>query len=301
MKYAVVIPVKNEEKTIRNTLYSLVNQEIQCVKCVVVDDMSTDNSSSIIKEFQEKYPFFLYLRNETSDDYKVGGHVVELFNLGEELLKKENVDYDYIVKLDADVSFEADFMFNIASKLNSNCNYGIVSGTPFYYQGTHKIFEYSPLWHTHGQFKIYDRQCLEEIGGIKKRLGWDCADNIIAMEKGWQTEAFRDVTYEMSRKVGGKTSLLKGKIKHGKGAYNLGYSPAYLMIKFAHDLMKPPYFLGGINYMYGYLYQFFRREKRVLDENEIKLLRRFFWKSFHERLKHRSFILFQLFFPKKTA
>ncbi len=301
MNYIVVIPVKNEEKTIGSTLKSLVNQKIPCVRCVVVDDMSTDNTAAIIKEFKQEHSYILYLKNQSSIEYLVGGHVVKLFKLGKELLDKENIDYDYIVKLDADVSFGEDFMSKIASKLESNCKYGIVSGTPFYYQGESKIYEYSPLWHTHGQFKIYNRQCLKEMGGIREKLGWDCADNIIAMEKGWDTEAFRDVNYEMSRKVGGKSSLLKGKIKHGKGAYNLGYSPGYLMIKFIHDLLKPPYILGGFNYVRGYLFQFFHREQRILDKNQVKLLRKFFWISFYERLSHRNFIFFQIFFRKRIT
>ncbi|MEZ5082508.1 MAG: glycosyltransferase family 2 protein [Bacteroidales bacterium] len=293
MKYAIVIPAKDEEETLGRVLQSVAAQTLPCLTCLVVDDGSEDNTAGVVKEYAGKYNFFDYHRNNNEKKYVVGGHVVEVFTTGKEVLDKKGIDYEYIIKMDADLEFEPDFMEKIAVKLQTNDKWGIVSGTPYYIEDGKKLFEVSPIWHSQGQFKIYSKKCLEEIGGIKKMLGWDCADNIQAIEKGYKTEAFRDIHYKMFRMVGGKSSLLKGRIKHGMGAYNLHYSPGYLMFKLLHDLFKPPYIIGSIYYLRGYIKAMFGNYPNFLSKSQVKILRKLFWESFTERFKNKEFILFQ--------
>lgn len=53
---SIVIPCWNEEKTIRGTIEALLNSDYKGLKkIIVVDDCSTDNSYSIIKEMAGKY------------------------------------------------------------------------------------------------------------------------------------------------------------------------------------------------------------------------------------------------------
>ena len=290
MKYVIVIPAKNEESDIAKTLKSVAEQSIPPQKCIVVDDSSSDNTAAIIKQFEEKYSFISYQFNTSKKDYQLGGHVVQVFEYGLEILNKENIDYDYAVKLDADITFDPDFMQEIANRL-TNRKYGIVSGTPYYMEDSKKISEISPFWHTHGQFKIYNRIFLEQIKFIPRSLGWDSADNIQAMSLNWETEAFRDVHYKMSRKIGGKSSLAKGRINHGIGAYLLGYGYFYMLLKILHDMFKPPVLIGSFYLLKGFIKT--HGKKRILDKAQIMLLRKQLWKSFFERFKGGQFILFQ--------
>lgn len=294
MKYAVVIPAKNEQDSIEETLLSIVNQSLAPQICVVVDDGSTDRTPAIVKSLAERHEQVRYHKNENRDSYKVGGHVVEVFNIGKGLIDEQNISYDYIIKMDADLSFERDFMQRIFDKYGREDNLGIISGTPWYYQDSKKVFEYSPIWHTHGQFKIYNRQCLQEMGGIKQMLGWDCADNIQAIEAGWKTLATRDINYLMHRRIGNKSSLIKGRINQGKGAYNLRYDPFYMIIKLLHDLFKPPYVVGSLAYLYGYVKSMMNGKKDRLSKQQRKILRRLLWSSFLERAHSGRFFLFQV-------
>ena len=61
---SICIPVHNGERTIRKTLVSIVNQTYSPLDIVVVDNVSTDGTADIIKEFCEKYPIRC-VRNET--------------------------------------------------------------------------------------------------------------------------------------------------------------------------------------------------------------------------------------------
>lgn len=55
MKYSVIIPVYNAEKTIDRCLKSIIGQHYDDYEIVLVNDGSTDNSSKICKEYFEKY------------------------------------------------------------------------------------------------------------------------------------------------------------------------------------------------------------------------------------------------------
>ena len=55
MKFYIIIPAHNEDKTISLTLNSLVNQTKLPKKVVVVNDNSDDNTGKIISQFCKKY------------------------------------------------------------------------------------------------------------------------------------------------------------------------------------------------------------------------------------------------------
>jgi|GEM_PF-3145278 len=59
-KVSVVIPVYNEERFLLQTLESVIDQ----VDCVIIgDNASTDGTENICREFAEKHPHVIYLRN----------------------------------------------------------------------------------------------------------------------------------------------------------------------------------------------------------------------------------------------
>ncbi len=293
MKFAIVIPAKDEEEIINSTLSSIADQTLLPVCCLVVDDGSTDTTSEIVKSFSKKYPFIHYYFNDSEKEYVLGAHVVQVFDIGKSYIDESNVRYDYIVKLDADVSFGRHFLEEMSKRLEEE-PLGIASGTPYYIENGKEIYEFSPLWHTHGQFKIYNKDCLDDIQGLDLSLGWDCADNIKAIDKGWKTAAFRDLFYQMHRKVGGKSSLKKGRINHGIGAYRLGYSPSYFMLRVIHDLIKPPIIVGSYYLLHGYIKSLFSKDSNIiLNKRQVRLMRKLFWQSFTRRLFKKEFIAFQ--------
>jgi glycosyltransferase involved in cell wall biosynthesis len=47
----VIIPARNEEKYIEETLESVKNQDIKALHTIVVNDNSTDNTKKVFKKF----------------------------------------------------------------------------------------------------------------------------------------------------------------------------------------------------------------------------------------------------------
>lgn len=82
-KVAVIMSTYNGEKFVREQLDSIINQTYRNVEIVVRDDGSSDNTVSIIKEYQQKY------NNITLHEGKNLGFVKSFF----ELLKLADADY----------------------------------------------------------------------------------------------------------------------------------------------------------------------------------------------------------------
>lgn len=64
MKYSIIIPVYNSEKTIKRCIESITSQNRDDVEIVVVNDGSKDNCDSICKELQTKYNNIVYMYTE---------------------------------------------------------------------------------------------------------------------------------------------------------------------------------------------------------------------------------------------
>jgi len=286
MNYVIVVPAKDEELNIEYTLKSICNQTILPKICVIIDDNSTDNTSGIVNYYAHNYEFIRYYEYIKTKKYRLGSRVVEIFNFGKQIIDQLSIKYDYIVKLDADVSFSNDF-FEQISKETINKQLGIFSGTPYFIKNNHKYIENNPAWHSRGQFKIYKTECLSQIVGLSKSLGWDCADNIKAIELGWKTAAFPTIYYRIHRRIGHKYSHYKGKANHGLGAYYLGYSFPYFILRILVHIFKPPYIIGAWFMFVGYLQGVFSFKKRILNPTQVSLLRKMLWNSLFQRLKTR--------------
>ena len=66
LKISIIIPVFNCEAFIHNTLDSIVNQTFDDWECILVDDHSTDNVFSILKEYEKNdNRFKVFLRPST--------------------------------------------------------------------------------------------------------------------------------------------------------------------------------------------------------------------------------------------
>lgn len=293
MKYAVVIPAKNEEQALPVVLESLVQQTMPPQLVVVVDDGSDDNTSGVVKRYGKVNRFVRYIRTERAEQkYALGGKVVKVFHEGLAHVKQLCPTCDFVVKMDADVEFSPTLFEKLANRVTHQGPFGIMSCTPFQVIDGERVPVHSPVWHTNGDFKVYHSKCLEQMGGLREDLGWDCADNIVAMELGWRTIVFRDLFYQQDRPIG-RDSIKKGRIRQGIGAYKLRYSFCYILLKMLHDLFVKPYISGSFLYLKGYFRGRHKYPGRTLTPKQGRRLRKLLWHSFFSRVKHREFSLIQ--------
>ena len=111
MKYSVIIPVYNSEKTIKRCIESITSQARTDVEIIVINDGSTDMSESICNKMQSQYNNIVYI-------HKGNGGVSSARNLGLSVAKGK-----YVMFIDSD-DYVADntlkSLITIAEKDNSD-------------------------------------------------------------------------------------------------------------------------------------------------------------------------------------
>ena len=74
----IIIPAFNSEKYIRECLDSLIKQTTRPDEIIVVDDGSTDNTSLIVREYEEKYSSINYIYQENQGQGKARNMALEI-------------------------------------------------------------------------------------------------------------------------------------------------------------------------------------------------------------------------------
>ena len=92
MRYSVVIPIYNAEKTIRRCLDSLASQVRDDIEILMIDDGSKDDSGQICLSYSTKYTQFHYFHQENSGVSAARNRGLELAR-GEYILFVDSDDY----------------------------------------------------------------------------------------------------------------------------------------------------------------------------------------------------------------
>jgi glycosyltransferase involved in cell wall biosynthesis len=183
MKIYIVIPAHNEENFIAQTLDSLINQTLLPKRIVVVDDNSSDNTTEVISKYTAKYDWIEGKFNSSSKKHMPGNKVINAFYKGFELLDDE---YDIICKFDADLIFPNDYLETIVAHYNSDDHLGMVAGHCYVADNNQWKLETSTgKDHIRGALKSYRKKCFEDIGMLKRSMGWDTVDEWLALYYNW--------------------------------------------------------------------------------------------------------------------
>ena len=131
MNYYVVIPAHNEEAFLTLTLNSLLKQSLLPKKIIVVNDNSTDGTQKIIDQFRGKNQIIEGIDISTGTEHIPGSKVIYAFNQG---FQKLDDQYDFMVKLDADVVLPEIYFEKMAFIFSGHPEVGIAGG--FIYEQT---------------------------------------------------------------------------------------------------------------------------------------------------------------------
>ncbi len=248
MKYVLITPAHNEERFITKTLESMAAQTLLPERWIIVNDGSTDKTGDIAASYAQRFPWIQLVHRSPRLDRHFGAKV-HAFNAGLEHL--QSVPFEVIGNLDADLSFEPDYLEFLIGKFAEDPRLG-VAGTPF-----------------------IRRQCFENVGGYIPNPGGgvDWIAVTTARMKGWKTKSFSEKRFHHYRTLGtAGRSRAVASFSYGKKDYYLGGSPLWQLFRVAYRATKQP--VDGAALLAGYCWAAIRRTKRPVSPELMRFHRR---------------------------
>lgn len=268
--YAVISPCRNESAYMRRTFESVVSQTVPPALWVVVDDGSSDGSLEIIHNYMEAYDWIRILQIPDRGHRAVGPGVIKAFNAGLETISLKQ--FPYLCKLDLDLDLPNRYFEILLQRMEDDPRIGTCSGKPYIRRKGQLISERRGDEMSVGMTKFYRRECFEDIGGFVREVMWDAIDCHKARQLGWKAVSWDEpeLRFEHLRPMGSsQTSIYTGRRRHGFGQYFMGTDPLYFLATAVFRSLEPPFVLGGLSMLQGYLGAWLRREKQ-LDDPELR-------------------------------
>lgn len=294
MKYVLITAARNEEAFIARTLDAVAAQTHLPERWIIVDDGSTDRTAEIAERYATSHPWIEVIRRPQRANRSFAGKV---YAVNEGLERMKATQFEVMGNLDADVSFEPDFMAFLLQKFAEDPRLG-VAGTPFTQEGNYDSMKESFEGESHvaGPCQLFRLRCFQEVGGYipSPAGGVDWIAAMTARMKGWTVRAFPEKRFHHHRRMGtAEKGLVASSFCYGRLAYCLGWSPIWQLARVAYRLIKKPLLLGGLALLFGYCWAAMRRVKRPVTPELMRFHRR-------EQVKRLRAILLALLRLKKV-
>ena len=235
-RIATIIPARNEEKFIGETLTALSNQDIDDNYIIVVNDGSEDKTKEVVNSFPN-----IELINIENRGFDAHGTPIlaRVINQGLEKLLTE-ISYDYIMILGSDHILPSNYIRKIVDHMDHNRNVAICSGeikdekskVP---RGSGRIVR-SSFWKAIGlQYPL--------------KFGFETYLLIKAQQMGYRIDVLNDLISLTSRPTR-KSYKKETYISYGKSLRALGYVHLYSLGRIGLISLKNP--KGAIYMLQGY-------------------------------------------------
>ncbi len=281
MKYYVIIPAHNEAKFIAHTIKSLLDQTQTPKKIVVVNDHSTDETASIIESFVANNPTIQLVNIESDAIHLPGSKVIQAFQKGLETLDH---DYDFIVKLDADLILPPNYFETIISHFTSDDSIGMAGGFAYIEKNNEWILEnLTDKDHIRGAFKAYRKSCFIQIGGLKPAMGWDTVDELLAKFYGWKVVTDQSLRVKHLKPTGANYNK-SARFKQGEAFYSLGYGFLITVIASVKLAMMKKQPLLFFDYLQGFWKAKAANKPLLVSAEQANFIQKYRWNKMKEKI-----------------
>lgn len=277
MNYVLVTAARNEAAVIRSTLDSVIAQTCLPERWIIVDDGSTDDTAAIVEEYSGRHRWIELLRRIPRANRSFAGKVHAI----SEALERFSVlglQYELLGNLDADVSFEPDYMEFLLTRFACDPRLG-VAGTPFTQEGgydsTRDSFEGD--MYVAGPCQLFRAVCFREIGGYVANPagGVDWIAVMTARMLGWTVRAFPEKRFHHHRSMGtAERGRVAAMFSYGQKDYYLGGALLWQLFRALYQTTKRPVVVGGLALLLGYLWAALVRVPRPVSPELIRFHRK---------------------------
>ena len=282
MRFYIVIPAHNEEGFIGLTLQSLIDQSLPPTKVVVVDDNSTDNTAAIVNEIARKHPWISMVSNTSTVEHLPGGKIINAFYKGYDTLDS---DFDVICKFDADLIFPKNYLETLAEHYQKNPELGMVAGHCYIHKkGKWQLENLTSKEHIRGPLKAYRKACFLEIGGLKRSMGWDTIDELLALYNNWQFKTDESLQVKHLKPTGANYNR-NAKYLQGTALYKMRYGFILALFSALKLAYKKQHIRLFWDYIMGYLKALKNKEPFIITQDQGAFVRAYRWKNIKRKFK----------------
>ena len=273
--YVLVTAARNEGRFIENTIRSILGQELQPTKWIIVSDNSTDDTETIVEKYASMHSF-IQLHRLTKPHPRNFAAQSNAINFG--LAQLRQIEYAFIGNLDADITFDSSYFAVLLEKFQRNAKLGVGGGMIYErcFDGTFRNRRTNSVTSVAHAVQFFRRECFEAVGGAYLPLphgGPDTYAEITARQMGWQIVSFPDLIVFHHRPDASDGGLLRGRFRQGRMDYSLGTLPAFELFKVLKRIPRKPYIIGAMARLAGFLECYVRREKRAVSEDFVAYFR----------------------------
>ncbi|WP_272022011.1 glycosyltransferase [Olleya namhaensis] len=281
MNFSIIIPAHNEESSIGLTLQSLADQTLLPKQIVVVNDNSTDNTRSIVEDFQKHYDYITLVNVTSSNKHLPGTKIINAFYKGHEVL---DTNYDVLCKFDADLIFPLNYLETLALHFNKSKTIGMVAGYCYIQKNNDWVLEsITGKDHIRGALKAYRKDCFEAIGQLKRAMGWDTIDELLAKYNNY--DIVLDETLHVKHLKPTGASYNKGaKYLQGEAMYKMRYGFTLTLITALKMGLKKKSFRYFKDYIIGYLKAVKNKPEQLVSIEEGQFIRNLRWTGVKKKL-----------------
>ena len=281
MNFSIIIPAHNEESSIGLTLQSLADQTLLPKQIVVVNDNSTDNTRSIVEDFQKHHDYITLVNVTSSNKHLPGTKIINAFYKGHEVL---DTNYDVLCKFDADLIFPLNYLETLALHFNKSKTIGMVAGYCYIQKNNDWVLEsITGKDHIRGALKAYRKDCFEAIGQLKRAMGWDTIDELLAKYNNY--DIVLDETLHVKHLKPTGASYNKGaKYLQGEAMYKMRYGFTLTLITALKMGLKKKSFRYFKDYIIGYLKAVKNKPEQLVSIEEGQFIRNLRWTGVKKKL-----------------
>ena len=271
--YSVISPVRDEAEHFARTASAVVAQTHRPLQWVVVDDGSADDTLAIARSFAAQHDWITVIELPRTRGRARGAPIVEAFYRGYDALEQAS---DVVVKLDGDLHLPAHYFRWVAAVFERDPRAGVVGGVVWIFEDDCWRLDYGRAFqNVNGVAKAYRTECLNDIGGLQRSMGWDGIDEYAARARGWNVHVLRELSILHYKPRGSKQPWQKARWEEGLGNHYMGYRWQFILLRVAYRmLVERPRLLGGLVLGAAFAFASLRRLPQVDDAAARAELRR---------------------------
>lgn len=246
--YAVIIPCKDGEATIEETLNSVLSQTVSAQRIIVVDDASRDRTPMILA----KFPQIKTIRLEHSYP-KNFQRIPKLINLATRYVP---LNCKYLMLLGDDSILQGTYVEKLLSQFRRNPRLKIASGSM---SKAKNITGLSRL--PSGSGRLFDLGFLRKHLPFPESIGWESWVLFKGLQEG-EIASFPNVSFQHERHYG--TYSIR---TFGQSMYVLGYPTLFVVMRSVKDFLLNGYGRRSHSFylLLGYAEFCLTRQKQLVD------------------------------------